>query len=91
MAVSWSPNPDAQYFHVAAVSNKGARLYCNSSGTVCTIENLPCGQSYNVTVLSVRDDCESKPSPTVVTSSGKLQTVSHISVCQWHDALELAL
>lgn len=73
MVVSWSPNPDAQYFHVAAVSNTGARLYCNSSSTACTISNLPCGQSYNVTVLSVRDDCESKPSAVVETSSGKLQ------------------
>ena len=73
--VSWSPNPDAQYFHVAAVSNTGARLYCNSSSTTCTINNLPCGQHYNVTVLSVRDDCESQPSAVIETSSGKLHTV----------------
>uniref|UniRef100_A0A8P4G5R4 Fibronectin type-III domain-containing protein n=1 Tax=Dicentrarchus labrax TaxID=13489 RepID=A0A8P4G5R4_DICLA len=69
MAVSWSPNPDAQYFHVAAVSNTGARLYCNSSGTTCSISNLPCGQTYNVTVMSVRDRCESKLSAVVETSS----------------------
>lgn len=71
MVVSWSPNTDAQYFHVAAVSNTGARLYCNSTGTTCTISNLPCGQHYNVTVLSVRDTCESKTSPVVHTCSGK--------------------
>ncbi len=96
MAISWSPNPDAQYFHVAAVSNTGARLHCNSSGTACTMSDLPCGQNYNVTVLSVREGCESKPSAVVETSSGK--AVIHVfkckiytSVCQWHDALELAL
>ncbi|KAM9385761.1 uncharacterized protein fndc7b [Pholidichthys leucotaenia] len=65
MVVSWSPNPDAQYFHVAAVSNTRARVYCNSSGNSCTLGNLPCGQNYNITVLSVRDSCESKPSTVV--------------------------
>lgn len=78
MTVSWSPNPDAQYFHVAAVSNTGARLHCNSTGTTCSINNLPCGQSYNITVLSVRDGCESKLSSVVETSSGKCQLLSLI-------------
>lgn len=78
MTVSWSPSPDAQYFHVAAVSNTRARLYCNSSGTACTLRDLPCGQTYNVTVLSVMDGCESKPSPAIETSSGKLQAVVHL-------------
>lgn len=72
MVVSWSPNPEAQYYHVAAVSNTGARLNCNSSTTKCTMNNLPCGQNYNITVMSVRDSCESKPSAMVKTSSGKL-------------------
>lgn len=79
MVVNWSPNPDAEYFHVQAVSNTGARHYCNSSGTACTIRNLPCGQNYNVSVLSVRGDCESTPSTVVETSTGKLQTV--IVIC----------
>lgn len=76
MVVSWSPNPDAQYFHVLAVSNTGARHHCNSSDTACTIRDLPCGRSYNVTVQSVRDDCESEPSAAVETSSGKRQAGS---------------
>lgn len=76
MVVSWSPNPDAQYFHVAVVSNTGARLYCNSSTNSCSINNLPCGQDYNVTVISVRDACESKPSAVVATSSGKHRLIA---------------
>ncbi|XP_008292889.1 uncharacterized protein fndc7b [Stegastes partitus] len=95
MVVSWSPNPDAKYFHVAAVSNTMARLYCNSSGTTCTMKNLPCGQSYNITVISVRDDCESKPSPVVKTSSvpcvpmnpkGDLDCVSNNAWVEWDDS-----
>ncbi|XP_069008974.1 fibronectin type III domain-containing protein 7-like [Embiotoca jacksoni] len=69
MVVSWSPNPDAQSFHVTAVSDTRARLYCNSTGTSCTLRNLPCGQSYNVTVRSERDGCESEPGAAVETSS----------------------
>lgn len=71
MLVSWSPNPDAQYFYVEAVSNTGARHHCNSSGTTCTIASLPCGRSYNVSVLSVRGSCEGKPSAVVETSTGR--------------------
>uniref|UniRef100_A0A3B3HPR2 Fibronectin type-III domain-containing protein n=2 Tax=Oryzias latipes TaxID=8090 RepID=A0A3B3HPR2_ORYLA len=93
MVVSWSPNADAQYFHVAAVSNTGARLYCNSSGTTCTLSNLPCGQHYNVTMLSVRDTCESKSSPMLHTSSapcvpmkpeGRLDCVSNSVWVSWN-------
>lgn len=71
MVVSWSANPDAEYFHVEAVSNTGARHHCNNSGTACTIANLPCGRSYNLSVLSVRGGCEGKPSAVVETSTGK--------------------
>ncbi|XP_041862145.1 fibronectin-like [Melanotaenia boesemani] len=92
MVVSWSPNPDAQYFHVVAVSNTGARLYCNSTDTNCTISNLPCGQRYNVSVLSVRDACESKPSVVVETCSapcvpmkpsGHLDCISNSAWVSW--------
>ncbi|XP_047231360.1 uncharacterized protein LOC124874162 [Girardinichthys multiradiatus] len=92
MVISWSPNPDAQYFHVAVVSNTGARLYCNSSSNACTINSLPCGQHYNITVLSVRDTCESKPSAVVATSSapcvptkpnGHLDCVSNSAWVTW--------
>lgn len=81
MIVSWSPNPDAQYFIVEAMSNTGSRHHCNSSGTACIIRNLPCGQNYNVTVLSVRDGCDSEPSTMFETSSGKLQAV-RLLICQ---------
>lgn len=71
MVVSWSGNPDAQDFQVIVASNTGAGHHCNSSGTSCTIENLPCGQNYNVSVVSVTEGCESQPSTIVETSSGE--------------------
>ncbi|XP_039902211.1 uncharacterized protein LOC120742836 [Simochromis diagramma] len=96
MVVSWSPNPDAQYFHVAAVSNTGARLYCNSTGNSCTLNNLPCGQSYNITVLSIKDGCQSKPSAVVESSSapciprnikGSLDCISNSAWVTWDDSM----
>ncbi|KAK2835181.1 hypothetical protein Q5P01_015665 [Channa striata] len=95
MTVSWSPSPDAQYFHVAAMSNTGARLYCNSTTTTCTMKNLPCGQKYNITVLSVRDGCESKLSTMVQTSSapcvaknikGRLDCISNSVWVTWDNS-----
>ncbi|XP_040040842.2 uncharacterized protein fndc7b [Gasterosteus aculeatus] len=100
LAVSWSPNPDVQYFHVAAVSSTGGRLHCNSSGTACTMRDLPCGQHYNVTALSVaRSGCESTPSAVVETSTapcvpsnahGRLDCISNSAWVTW-DASEGAL
>uniref|UniRef100_A0A3B5ALM3 Fibronectin type III domain containing 7b n=1 Tax=Stegastes partitus TaxID=144197 RepID=A0A3B5ALM3_9TELE len=50
--------------------------------------------SYNITVISVRDDCESKPSPVVKTSSpcvpmnpkGDLDCVSNNAWVEWDDS-----
>ncbi|XP_029003162.2 fibronectin-like [Betta splendens] len=95
ISVSWSPSPAAQYFHVAAVSNTGARPQCNSTSTTCTISNLPCGQSYNITVLAVREGCESKLSDVVQTSTapcvlknatGRLDCISNSVWVTWDDS-----
>ncbi|KAF7660957.1 hypothetical protein LDENG_00272160 [Lucifuga dentata] len=94
MDVSWSPNPDAEYFHVEAVSDSGILLYCNSTDTNCTLWNLPCGQSYSITVVSVRDGCESKPSPVKEFCSvpcvpknprGSLDCVTNFAWVSWDD------
>ncbi|XP_067369826.1 mucin-3B [Channa argus] len=95
MSVSWSPSPDAQYFHVVALSNTGARLYCNSTSTTCAIKNLPCGQEYDITVQSVRDGCNSKLSTMVHTSSapcvprnikGRLDCISNSVWVTWDNS-----
>ncbi|XP_059196342.1 uncharacterized protein LOC131977156 [Centropristis striata] len=99
MTVSWATNPDAHHFDVLAVSNTGARHYCHTNGTACNITDLPCGRSYNVTVVSGRDGCESEPSTMVQTSSapcvprnveGRLDCVSNDAWVVW-DASEGAL
>ncbi|XP_056304665.1 uncharacterized protein LOC130216807 [Danio aesculapii] len=69
IAISWSANPDAQSFRVKAVTSEGTFLSCNSTSNTCSIFGLPCGESYSVTVTSVRGDCESQPSTAVNVTS----------------------
>lgn len=72
MTVTWPANPDAESFHVRAETSGGAFLSCDSTSTSCSISGLPCGQSYSVTVTSVRGGCESQPSTAVNVTSGNL-------------------
>ncbi|KAF7202765.1 putative LOC107392962-like protein [Nothobranchius furzeri] len=97
--VSWSPNPDAQYFHALVVSNTGARFYCNSTVNNCTVSISappPCGQNYSITVQSVRDSCESKPSAVATTGSapcvpknakGSLDCLSNAAWVLWDQSV----
>ncbi|XP_017573413.2 uncharacterized protein LOC108439482 [Pygocentrus nattereri] len=69
MTVTWAANPDAESFHVDAVTSSGANFTCDTSGTTCSISGLPCGLSYSVTVRAVRGGCQSGPSTAVQTYS----------------------
>uniref|UniRef100_A0A674C2S3 Fibronectin type-III domain-containing protein n=3 Tax=Salmo trutta TaxID=8032 RepID=A0A674C2S3_SALTR len=73
MMVTWSANPNAESFHVMAVTSGSTDLSCDSRGhpirTGCSIENLPCGHLYSVTVTSIRGGCKSKVSGAVAASS----------------------
>ncbi|KAF4097010.1 hypothetical protein G5714_022979 [Onychostoma macrolepis] len=95
MTVTWPANPDAESFHVRAETSGGAFLSCDSTSTSCSISGLPCGQSYSVTVTSVRGGCESQPSTAVnVTSApcvpqgekGNLDCVTNLAWVTWQEA-----
>ena len=75
--VTWAANPDAESFHVTAVTSSGPPLSCNSMNTGCSIVDMPCGHSYTVTVTAIRDDCESEDSEAVQVSTGM-----SVSVCE---------
>ena len=70
MVVSWAPNPDADSFHAVALAGNGAILSCNTTGTTCTILNLLDGHDYNVSVASIRGDCEGRCSLPIQVSTG---------------------
>ncbi|XP_043081300.1 fibronectin type III domain-containing protein 7-like [Puntigrus tetrazona] len=89
LMVTWPANPDAESFHVRAQTSDGSFLACDSTSTSCSISGLPCGQSYSVTVTSVRSGCESQPSTAVnVTSApcvpqGEVANLDCVSNSAW--------
>ncbi|KAM8884839.1 fibronectin type III domain-containing protein 7 [Synchiropus picturatus] len=93
--VTWSHDHDVDLFHVKAISDDEAELSCDTSSSSCTIRHLPCGHRYNVTVTSVRDNCESEASTSVMASSApcvpqnvmtQLDCVSNSAWVTWDEA-----
>ncbi|KAM9445384.1 fibronectin type III domain-containing protein 7 [Clarias gariepinus] len=94
MTVTWAPNPDAEYFHVDAVSGN-VSLSCNTSSTSCSIPGLYCGLSLSVTVRAIRGGCHSAPSAAVQAltapcipqgASGNLDCVTNSVWVSWQEA-----
>ncbi|CAL8306274.1 unnamed protein product [Lota lota] len=92
LTVSWSPNPDADSFVATLVSNTAARHLCVSDGTNCSVENLPCGQRFSVSVVAAKAGCESEASAPVEISSapcvpqkptGSLDCVTNSAWVSW--------
>uniref|UniRef100_A0A673AKQ4 Fibronectin type-III domain-containing protein n=1 Tax=Sphaeramia orbicularis TaxID=375764 RepID=A0A673AKQ4_9TELE len=60
--VSWLPSPNAVSYSVEATSS-GQTLSCSSSSSSnCTLENLVCGQTYEVVVMATDGTCETSAS-----------------------------
>ncbi|GAA6076390.1 uncharacterized protein LOC113651476 [Tachysurus ichikawai] len=94
MTVTWSTNPDAEYFIVEA-GGSNTSLSCNTSGISCTIRGLVCGLSLSVTVRAVRGSCQSVPSAAKLVStapcipqgqSGNLDCVTNSVWVSWQRA-----
>ncbi|XP_077077959.1 uncharacterized protein fndc7rs1 [Siphateles boraxobius] len=61
--VSWSPAVDASQFRVEMESQStGVISSCNSTNTQCSITHLPCGESFNISVVALRGSCQSQAS-----------------------------
>ncbi|XP_039513478.1 uncharacterized protein fndc7rs1 [Pimephales promelas] len=61
--VSWSPAVDASQFRVEMESEiTGVISSCNSTNTQCSITHLPCGESFNISVVALRGSCQSQAS-----------------------------
>ncbi|XP_026061504.1 fibronectin [Carassius auratus] len=61
--VSWNPAVDASLIIVELESEStGVISSCNSTNTQCSITHLPCGERFNLIVVSLRGGCQSQPS-----------------------------
>ncbi|XP_041914101.1 uncharacterized protein LOC121678548 [Alosa sapidissima] len=58
-AVSWTASRGSLSYMAVADGNLGHRVSCNTTGTACDIGGLSCGQTYEVYVVGVDEDCQS--------------------------------
>uniref|UniRef100_A0A8C1XZZ6 Fibronectin type-III domain-containing protein n=1 Tax=Cyprinus carpio TaxID=7962 RepID=A0A8C1XZZ6_CYPCA len=58
LAVQWDAsanNPDS--YTALAIGTDGTQLSCSTSSTSCTIQNLRCGQTYSIAVITSNINC----------------------------------
>ncbi|KAJ8277963.1 hypothetical protein GJAV_G00082190 [Gymnothorax javanicus] len=56
-SITWERGSGALSYQAMGKATNKHLTTCNSSATYCDLEELQCGQTYNVSVLSVNDDC----------------------------------
>lgn len=86
--VSWSPAVDASQFRVEIESQStGVISSCNSTNTQCSIAHLPCGESFNISVVALRGSCQSQASSGFNIASGWTLTLecSQLQMDGWID------
>ncbi|KAK6484735.1 hypothetical protein HHUSO_G12572 [Huso huso] len=59
--VYWDPSPGAESYTVMADGSNDHVVSCNTPDTTCQLNELGCGQLYNVTVLAQDSKCSSTP------------------------------
>ncbi|XP_041941446.1 uncharacterized protein LOC121704923 [Alosa sapidissima] len=93
--VSWQQSSGDNLYLVVGEAASGHRATCNSSATSCDLQELQCGQTYNVSVYSMDSACSSMESsvtqvhtapcsPTNV--SGHLDCVTNAAWVSWQEA-----
>ncbi|MBN3280690.1 FNDC7 protein, partial [Polyodon spathula] len=55
--VLWEPSSGAQSYIVNAVSTDGHIASCNTSKTTCQVTDLMCGNTYNISVTAINQQC----------------------------------
>lgn len=76
--LDWFHAEGALNYTSVARSLGGHVATCNSNITNCEIENLQCGQTYNVIVVASNENCNSPPSNRVQLASGKCLNIKAI-------------
>uniref|UniRef100_A0A8C1ZR06 Fibronectin type III domain-containing protein 7 n=1 Tax=Cyprinus carpio TaxID=7962 RepID=A0A8C1ZR06_CYPCA len=83
VSVSWVQANGAESYTAVAVSNDGHSYSCNTTAASCDLQELQCGQIYNVSVYSLARGCGRVKSTTsqVQTAPCPPQNVSAIVQC----------
>ncbi|XP_028832830.1 uncharacterized protein fndc7rs1 isoform X2 [Denticeps clupeoides] len=92
LLVGWDPSVAQLSYTASARTGQDAAVTCSTQGTSCRLDNLRCGQKYNVTVTSSRGDCSSASSSAVTVQTapcipqnifGKLDCNSNSLIASW--------
>ncbi|XP_051789053.1 fibronectin type III domain-containing protein 7-like [Erpetoichthys calabaricus] len=67
--VMWEQSQGSSSYKAILQGSNGQNLTCNATLDNCQIQNLPCGQKYNVSVMGQDGICTSPPSDSVLISS----------------------
>lgn len=70
--VLWEPSSGAESYIVNAVSTDGHIASCNTSETICQVTDLMCGNTYNISVTAINQQCNVSHSTQAEIQSGKL-------------------
>ncbi|KAJ8357216.1 hypothetical protein SKAU_G00200100 [Synaphobranchus kaupii] len=57
LAVQWRETPGSDSYTALAIGSDGYRTSCNSTSTACSIHDLRCGETYNITVTTSSVNC----------------------------------
>ncbi|KAK2900552.1 hypothetical protein Q8A67_008667 [Cirrhinus molitorella] len=63
--VSWNPSYVAQSYLLTAVGRNGDLKTCDTSDNNCTLTNLNCSNTYDVSVVASNENCTSLPSANI--------------------------
>lgn len=70
--LDWKYAEGAVYYVATARSSSSSHIStCNSNFTNCELQDLQCGQTYNVITVASNDECSSSPSTMLQVDSGK--------------------
>ncbi|KAM3604918.1 uncharacterized protein V6R79_017981 [Siganus canaliculatus] len=60
--VSWRSSPGAVGYNVTLTGRSGPTHRCQTNSTSCQLDEVPCGETYNITVTPYSETCAGNPS-----------------------------
>lgn len=69
--VSWSSARGARSYMVTAVGSDGHRVSCETEEEWCDLTELQCGQTYNVSLATISDNCRTETHTNISFSTRK--------------------
>lgn len=70
VVVSWAPSLVAASYQLTAMGRDGDLRECNTTDTNCTLEELQCGQPYQLSVVASTETCTGPAGMEVTFNSG---------------------